>query len=120
MPNSYAWTFEPIEVSAAEIDGLEDVIKNIHWRLTAVSDDETPLTAAAYGAVALDDPGNAEDFIEFNSVSKDQVKAWVLEKISSEKGQDIAEADLIAALDAQIAEQQAPKLVGKVPASWAS
>jgi len=120
MPNSYAWEFSTIEVSADPINGFDDVIKNVHWRLTAVSDDETPLTATAYGAVALDDPRNADEFIGFNSVSKDQVKAWVLEKISSEKGQDIAEADLIAALDAQIAEQQAPKLVGKVPASWAS
>ena len=116
--NSYTWTFEPIEVSAAEIDGLEDVIKNVHWRITAISDDATPLSATAYGVVTLGDPD--DNFVEFNSVSKEMIKAWVLAKLSADKGVDIDEAGIIAALDAQIAEQQAPKLVGKVPASWAS
>ena len=114
--NTCTWEYSTIEVSADQISGCDDVIKSIHWRLTAVSDDE--VTATAYGSCALDDPKNADEFIEFNSVTRDQMKVWALEKISSARGQDIAEADLIAALDAQINEQRTPKLIPKVPAGW--
>ena len=80
--NIYTWTFEPIEVSAAEIDGLEDVIKNVHWRITAISDDATPLSATAYGVVTLGDPD--DNFVEFNSVSKEMIKAWTQAKADIE------------------------------------
>jgi hypothetical protein len=38
MANTYTWDFPALDTAPSE-DGLSDVIKTIHWRITAVSDD---------------------------------------------------------------------------------
>lgn len=107
---TYTWTFDPLEVAAAEIDGHADAIQTVHWRVTAVSDDEEPLTASAYGSVSLDAPGDG--FVVFNQVTRDQVKAWVLAAL------DTDEASLQSALDDQIVKLRVPPTVTKQPAGW--
>ena len=37
MANTYTWDFPTLDTAPSE-DGLSDVIKTIHWRITAVSD----------------------------------------------------------------------------------
>lgn len=110
MANAYTWNFEPLEVAAAEIDGRADVIQTVHWRLTAVSDDAEPLTASAYGSVALDPPG--DNFVTFNDVTREQVKGWVLAAL------DTSEMALQDALTGQIDKQRVPPVVNKQPAGW--
>jgi hypothetical protein len=39
MANTYTWDFPTLDTAPSE-DGLSDVIKTIHWRITAVSDSE--------------------------------------------------------------------------------
>ena len=72
---TYNWTYD-LKVSTAKIEDKDDVIKEIHWRLTAVSDDDPPISPSAYGSVGLGDPDAS--FVEFNDVTQDQCKAWVL------------------------------------------
>ena len=112
MPNTYEWTFNPLEVAAAEIDGRVDAIQTVHWRVTAVSDDPEPLTASAYGSVALDPPGDG--FVAFNDVTREQVKGWVLASL------DTDEAAVQSALDSQIDTQRVPPTITKQPAGWGS
>lgn len=105
----YNWTYD-LKVSTAKIEDKDDVIKEIHWRLTAVSDDDPPISPSAYGSVGLGDPD--ANFVEFNDVTQDQCKAWVLASL------DKTENEIKAALDQQIAAIKAPAIASKVPSTW--
>jgi len=114
MANTYTWDFPTLDTASSE-DGLSDVIKTIHWRITAVSDSEQDadgdyLSASIYGTASPElDPDN---FVAFNSVTRD----WCKEKVLASMGQ--TEADLQANLDTQIDNLANPPIVHKVPAGW--
>ena len=114
MANTYTWDFPTLDTAPSE-DGLSDVIKTIHWRITAVSDSEQDadgnyLSASVYGTSSPElDPDN---FVAFNSVTRD----WCKEKVLASLGQ--TEADLQANLDTQIDNLANPPIVQKVPAGW--
>ena len=114
MANTYTWDFPALDTALSE-DGLSDVIKTIHWRITAVSDSETDadgnaISASSYGTAFPElDPDN---FVAFDSVTKD----WCKEKVLASMGQ--TEAKLQANLDTQIDNLANPPMVSKVPAGW--
>jgi hypothetical protein len=115
MANTYTWDFPTLDTAPSE-DGLSDVIKTIHWRITAVSDSEQNaegnyLSASVYGTAGAGevDPDN---FVAFNSVTKD----WCKTKVLASLGQ--TEAELQASLDTQIDNLANPPMVSKVPAGW--
>lgn len=83
------WTVEQMERQAS--DGL---VTTVHWRATAQDGDDV---ASAYGSVGLE---RGDSFIEYNSLTQEQVIAWVKEKV---------EADTIEAnLTAELAAKKAP------------
>ena len=115
MANTYTWDFPTLDTAPSK-DGLSDVIKTIHWRITVVSDTETNdegnyLSSSAYGTAGAGevDPDN---FVAFDSVTKD----WCKEKVLASLGQ--TEAELQASLDSQIANLANPPTVQKLPAGW--
>jgi hypothetical protein len=114
MANTYTWDFPTLDTAPSE-DGLSDVIKTIHWRITAVSDSETDedgnaISTSSYGTASpVLDPDN---FIPFDSITKDWCKAQVLEILSQ------TEEELQAQLDTQIDAVVNPPMVQKVPAGW--
>ena len=115
MANTYTWSYPQLDTAPTEGD-LSDVIKVIHWRITAVSDseqdaDDNYLSATRYGTTSVEVDDGA-DFIEFNSVTQDWCKAKVLAAMAQ------TEEEVQASLDAQIAEMASPSIVGKVPSSW--
>lgn len=115
MANTYTWSYPQLDTAPTEGD-LSDVIKVIHWRITAVSDseqdaDDNYLSATRYGTTDVEVDDGA-DFIEFNSVTQDWCKAKVLAGLAQ------TEEEVQASLDAQIAEMASPSIVGKVPSSW--
>ena len=114
MANTYTWSYPQLDTAPTEGD-LSDVIKTIHWRITAVSDseqdaDDNYLSATMYGTTGVE-VDDGVDFIEFNSVTQDWCKAKVLAGMSQ------TEEEVQASLDAQIAEMASPSIVGKVPSS---
>ena len=117
MANTYTWDFPTLDTAPSE-DGLSDVIKTIHWRITAVSDSEQDaegnyLSTSAYGTASAGevDPDN---FVAFDSVTKDWCKEKVLASLSQ------TEAELQANLDTQIEALANPPIVHKTPTSWSS
>ena len=72
---TYKWSFD-LKAATSPVAGKTDVIKEIHWRLTATSEDSPPITPSAYGSVPLGDPDDS--FVAFNDVTKDMCRAWVL------------------------------------------
>ena len=112
MSNTYTWIFDPIEVK--QTDDHADVVDQIHFRLSGVSEDS--LSASVYGSVSCGDPG--DDFIEFDSAdfTEDLVKGWVIDGL----GNGATEETVIAAVDAQITNQTTPKVVSKRPPNWSN
>ncbi len=109
MAITYEWVIETIDAAKAE-DGMSDVAKQVHWRMNA-HDDTDDLSATAYGSIGLDAP-DADSFVPFDVLTKDQVIAWVTAKL------EMSEADIQAALAQRIADDRDPPVVQKLPAGW--
>ena len=113
--STYTWDFPQIDTAPTEGD-LTDVAKAVHWRLTATHDSATngegaPLSVSAYGSAGVGE-ANADSFTVFNSLTKEQVKSWVLASLGK------TEVELQAMLDQQLDNLITPTIVGKLPTGW--
>lgn len=112
---TFNWT-----ISAAErevnLDGLENVIKTIHW--TYRGTDENGVTAETYGATAIGSP-NPESFTPWQEVSDQVAIGWLETILSTTPALMPEEAEtsptqlerLQANIEAQIALLIAPKTI---------
>ena len=118
MANTYNWDFPTLDVHNSAQNGHDDVIQNVHWRMTAVSDSETDadgnaLSVTAYGSIGLTTPDSGDaSFIAFDSVTKDNCKAWVLNSLGK------TEAEMQATLDGQITALASPPTGQRTPSGW--
>jgi hypothetical protein len=80
-----------------------DIVTTIHW---TASKQDGDFTASAYGTVGVE---VGDTVIPFASLTEETVKTWLAEKL------DLVEME--ASLDAQLAEQKAPKVASGLP--WA-
>ena len=72
----YTWNVKTLEAAPSE-DGLSDVVKIVHWRLTA-SDGVNSVDA--YSTVSLDAP-DPEHYTTFADLTEAQVISWVESKL---------------------------------------
>lgn len=112
---TYTWDFPQIDTAPTE-GSLTDVAKSVHWRLTATHDTATNdegalLSVSAYGSAGVGEV-NADSFTAFDSLTKEQVKGWVLASLGK------TEDELQAMLDQQLDNLITPPIVGKTPAGW--
>ena len=114
MSNTYAWDFPQLDAAPTE-GSLSDVVRVIHYRFIATSDqnkpDGDPYTVQAYGTVSLGE-ASGDSFTDFNSITKDQCKAWTLAAL------DKTEAEMKTLIDEQMTALITPPVVGKVPSGW--
>lgn len=114
MANTYAWDFPSLDAAPTE-GSLSDVVKIVHYRFIATSDqnkpDGDPYTVHAYGTIGLGD-ANGGSFTAFDSITQDQCKAWTL--ASLEKTED----EMKTLLDEQLTLLITPPVVGKIPSGW--
>jgi len=115
MANTYNWDFPQLDTAPTE-GALSDVVKTIHWRLTATSDTETndegqALSVSAYGTAGAGE-ADADSFTAFDSLTKDWCKNLVLSSLGK------TEAELQTMLDEQMQNLVTPPIVGKLPAGW--
>jgi hypothetical protein len=78
-----------------------DIVTTVHW--TAIKQDGE-FTASTYGSVGVE---VGDTVIPFASLTEEVVKTWLAEKL-----------DLVAmeaSLDAQLADQKAPKVASGLP-----
>ena len=78
-----------------------DIVTTVHW---TASKQDGEFTASSYGTVGVE---VGDTVIPFASLTEETVKTWLADKL-----------DLVAmesALDAQIAEQKAPKVASGLP-----
>lgn len=93
---TYEWGIAQLEVAPSE-DGLTDVVKTVHWTLSATSGD---YSASSYGSVGMDAP-EAEAFTPYAELSKAEVIGWLEAKLDA----DAIRANLAGQIDAQRAPQ---------------
>jgi len=106
MANSYAWNCKTVDLYPT-YESESDVVYNVHWRLTATSDQDdaegNPYTASAYSTqtVSLEDIGTG--FVPFDDLTESIVEGWT----ETAMGEDEVTA-LKSNLDANIVEQITP------------
>ena len=93
------WNCKTIDVYTDEHNGHEQVIYNVHWRVTKEDGD--------YSASSYDtQPLNTEDiqnFTPFDDVTSEMVEGWVKDAMGEEKVSDIEES-----LNQQIEKEKNP------------
>jgi len=92
------WDVKTVDVYPTKEDH-SNVIYNVHWRVAKTEED---YSASSYGTQTLntDELGS---FIDFDSVTTEEVQAWVIDAMDEE-----AVTALEANLDAQIESQKNP------------
>ena len=108
MAINYEWDCKTVDVKT--IDGNEDTVFNVHWRLTATDDDNNE-SAAVYGTQTLD-TSDLSDFTAFADLTVSDVQGWVEAAVGEDRVKEIKDN-----LAAQIAENVTPTSVTKQIAS---
>jgi len=95
------WDVKTVDVYPTKEDH-SNVIYNVHWRVSKTEGEDEEYSASSYGTQTLntDELGS---FIDFDSVTTEEVQAWVVSAMGEE-----AVADLEASLAAQIEDQKNP------------
>ena len=75
-----------------------------HWRVNKASGENV---ASAYGTVSFTPDATAEGYIAYDSLTEDNVIAWVQGALDTD--------DLEASLDADLAEQASPTILTGKP-----
>jgi hypothetical protein len=111
MAIGYTWDVSTVDTYPI-LDGNQDVVYNVHWRLTAEDDenqdaDGNNWTATSYGTCTLD-TSELLNFTDFADLISSDVQTWVEEAFGAD---DVAEKK--ASLDTQIASLVTPTSVTK-------
>lgn len=99
MPINYFWKIEHLDV-APSLDGLENVVTNIHWRYEGVNEDG--VHGSMYGSTSV--PLNTEEtYTAYDSLAEEQVLGWLVAIL----GETVNEYKTI--IENQIQDNIAPK-----------
>ena len=108
MANTYTWQINALDTNPTQGE-LADVVYNIHWGLTAtseeVNEDGNPYLATSIGTQSVAAP-DGEDFTAFEDLTQEIVEAWL-------EASDLDVEAIKAGLDSQIAEAITPTSITK-------
>lgn len=98
------WDCKTVDVYTHEQDGHEEVIWNVHWR---VSKEDGDYVGSSYGTQSLN-TDDIKDFKPFDEVTSAMIEGWVQDAMGEE-----AVTALEASLDSQIENEKNPSSVTK-------
>lgn len=98
------WNCKTVDVYTHEQDGHEEVIWNVHWRVTK---DDGYYVASSYGTQSLN-TDDIQKFKPFDEVTSAMIEGWVKDSMGEE-----AVTALEASLDSQIENEKNPSSVTK-------
>jgi hypothetical protein len=105
---AFNWVISQLD-SIPSIDGMDKVIKTIHWRaIKQYQEDVVHFTADTYGAICLEAPHEAS-FTPYDEVTKEIVEGWLNANLDTEA--------IEANLDGQIENFLNPPIVA-YPLPW--
>nr|BAR28577.1 hypothetical protein [uncultured Mediterranean phage uvMED] len=93
------WNCKTIDVYTHEHNGHEQVIYNVHWR---VSKEDEEYSASSYGTQSLNTE-NIKDFKPFDEVTSVMVEGWVKDAMG-----EVTVTALEESLNQQIEDQKNP------------
>jgi hypothetical protein len=91
MAINYTWNCKTVDVKT--IDGNEDTVFNVHWRLTGTDDTNTVsdgfdgtvnASATVYGTQILD-TSDLSSFTAFTDLTNEQITGWVESAMGEDK-----------------------------------
>ena len=68
---TFEWMIESLDYKP-QVDNYANVVTTVYWRLRGTQD---TITVDSYGSCGL--PGPSEDFIAYESLTKDEVLSWI-------------------------------------------
>jgi len=98
------WNCKTVDVYTHEQDGHEEVIWNVHWR---VSKEDGDYMGSSYGTQSLNTE-DIQDFKPFDEVTSAMIEGWVKDAMGEE-----AVTALEASLDNEIEDEKNPSSVTK-------
>tara|TARA_R100001163_G_scaffold64846_1_gene60143 strand:+ start:1740 stop:2084 length:345 start_codon:yes stop_codon:yes gene_type:complete len=114
MAINYIWNCKTVDVKT--INDKEDVVFNVHWKLTGIDDanndeNDNPHTTTIYGSQILD-TSDLSSFTNFEDLSNEQVTGWVESALGENKVEETKNsiADSIANL---VTPTQETKTIGE-------
>ena len=93
------WNCKTVDVYEHEHNGYEQVIYNVHWRVTKEDGD---YSASSYGTQTLNTE-DIQDFKPFDEVTSEIVEVWVKDAMGEEEVSNIE-----SSLDQQIEDKKNP------------
>ena len=96
------WNCKTVEYYNHKHNGHEQVIYNVHWRVTK---EDQEYSASSYGTQTLNTE-DIQDFVPFEDVTSEMVEGWVKEAMGEEQVTKIE-----SSLDQQIEDQKNPTSV---------
>jgi len=84
---NYTWTISALDCAVDE-EGLQNVVKKIHWRYRGTDDEG--FTAEDYGVHPVPSP-NPEEFQAYETLTQEVVEGWLESAIDVEEKQTIIE-----------------------------
>jgi hypothetical protein len=108
MANTYSWQINALDTYPSQED-LADVVYNVHWGMTATSDqtdaDGVAYTVNSIGTQTVTAP-DADDYTAFEDLTQEIIEAWL-------EASDLDVEAIKEGLDAQIEEKITPTSVTK-------
>jgi hypothetical protein len=116
MTITYTWEIGPFNLYPVKNE-LHNIIKEVHWRLTG-TDYNTGYSSTIIGSEMLEEPDEAS-FTEFDSLTEEQVKQWILESMAKSTGKtpEQEEDELLSMIESRIQNKINPPMVLQ-PAPW--
>ena len=97
---TYDWNCKTVD-AYVEQGGNDDVVYNVHWRVTGTKEDGgEQYSSASIGTQTLD-TSEITDFIPFDQVTNEQVVAWTQAAMGAEQVASI-EANIANAIELEI------------------
>ena len=118
MAINYTWDCKTVDVKT--IDGNEDTVFNVHWRLTGTDDANTvedmqgndiPATASVYGTQILD-TSDLSSFTAFADLTNDQITGWVESALGEDRVTEI-KANISNQITELVTPTQETKTIGE-------
>jgi hypothetical protein len=111
MPD-YSWHIEQCQIAPSE-NGLESVIKTLHWRCYATEGDEQ---STCYGSIGLESP-DPEAFEVYEGLTEATVVGWLKATLDAQQEGQVEQIE--ASLAGEIEKRRNPPIV-TAPLPWAA
>ena len=110
MSITYTWNVNTMDVAPTD-NNLNNVVKVIHWRLTAT--DGTHI-ADSFSTLSLETP-DSENFVEFDDLTEQEVIQWVESKVNVDNLKQGLQDRLAALANPPIITKQGPWMQAQMP-----